>query len=110
MKGVATICQNCCNALSGVDFIAVQYRDALRGLLVKLAVKMPTLKNKNSLTLTDVEALALYETVGDLVERMEPLEMGVGYTLLAEIDKQRSAYVSLMMGNLSREMAQLKQR
>lgn len=100
MKGVATVVENCCNALSGADFVAVQYRDALRGLLLKLAARMPVLKKKNSLTLTDLEALALFEILNDLADRMPPLEMGVSYTILGEIDRQRTSYVSLMVGNL----------
>ena len=107
MKGVATVVQNCCNALSGADFVTVQYRDALRGLMLKLAARMPVLKKKNSLTLTDMEALALFDCLNDLVERMPPLEMGVSYTILAEIDRQRMSYVSLMLGNLRAEMPEL---
>ena len=101
MKGVATLVQNCCNALSGEDFLSVQYRDALGGLLLKLAARVPTLKNKNSLGLTEMESLALYEVLNDLVDKMPPLEMGVGYTVLAEIDRQRSSHVSLMRANLT---------
>ena len=102
MQGIAAVVQNCCNALSGVDFIAVQYRDALTGLMLKLAAKQLTLKKSNRMTLTDLEALALYEIVNDLVDKMPPLEMGVCYTLLGEIDRQRSSYVTLMRGNLAR--------
>lgn len=101
MKGIATVVQNCCNALSGEDFIAVQYRDALAGLLLKLAGKMPTLRNTNRITLTDMEALALYEIMNDLADKMPPLEMGVCYTVLGEIDQQRMSHVSLMKGNLA---------
>ncbi|MBR4787869.1 MAG: hypothetical protein IK013_08380 [Bacteroidales bacterium] len=101
MKGIATVVQNCCNALAGVTFPEVQYRDALSGLLLKLAGKMMTLKQNNRMTLTEVEALALYEVLNDLADRMPPLEMGVSYTVLGEIDKQRMSYVSLMRGNLA---------
>lgn len=100
MKGIATVVQNCCNALSGENFIVVQYRDALSGLLLKLAGKMPTLRNTNRMTLTEMESLALYETLNDLVEKIPPLEMGVSYTVLREIDRQRMSHVSLMRGNL----------
>lgn len=101
MKGMATMVTNCCNALRGVDFIAVQYRDALSGLMLKLAGKMPTLGDTNRMTLTEMEALALWEVVGDLVARMEPMEMAVGITVLDEIGKQCNAKVTLMRGNLS---------
>lgn len=101
-KGVATICQNCCNALAGVTFPEVQYRDALRGLMLRMAAKVPTLKAKgNSLALGEIESLALYTTVGDLVVRFDPFELSVGYWLLAEIDLQRMAYVTLMRANLN---------
>ena len=100
MKGIATVVQNCCNALSGENIIVVQYRDALSGPLLKLAGKMPTLRNTNRMMLTEMESLVLYETLNDLVERMPPLEMGVGYRVLGEIDRQRMSHVSLMRGNL----------
>lgn len=101
MKGIATVVQNCCNALSGENFIVVQYRDALSGLLLKLAGKMPTLRETNRMTLTEVESLALYEIMNDLADKMPPLEMGVCYTVLSEIDRQRMSHVSLMKGNLA---------
>lgn len=100
-KGVATICQNCCNALAGVTFPEVQYRDALRGLMLRMAAKVPTLKAKgNSLTLGETESLALWETVNDLVRGFQPFELSVGYWLLGEIDRQRGQYVTLMKANL----------
>lgn len=100
MRGVATIAQNCCNALSGDTFEAVQYRDALRGLVLKLVGRMPTMKNKNSLTLTEMEALAMHNVLGDLVDMFQPYEMSLGYTILGEMDSQRNTYVGLMKGNL----------
>ena len=100
-KGIATIAQNCCNALAGVSFVEVQYRDALRGLMLRMAAKVPTLKSKgNSLTLGELESLALSVTVDDLVGQMQPFEMSLGYWLLAEVDRQRMAYVTLMRANL----------
>lgn len=106
-KGVATIVKNCCNALAGVTFTEVQYRDALRGLMLKMAGKISTLKGKgNSLTLGEVESLALFETVNDLVREFGPYEMSMGFWLLGEIDRQCMQYVALMKNNLS----QLKQR
>lgn len=100
MKAVATVVKHCCNSLSGIDFGSVQYRDALGGLLLKLAARMLALKAKNSLTLTDLEALALWWTLTGVVQQLPPLEMSVGYTILAEIDLQKSSYVALMRGNL----------
>ena len=100
MKGIATVVKCCCNALSGEEFVAVQYRDALAGLLLKLAARMTQLKNKNSLMLTDMEALALWCTIEGTLGELPPLEMSIGYTLLAEIDLQKSSYVALMKGNL----------
>ena len=103
-KGVATICQNCCNALAGETFVEVQYRDALRGLMLRMAAKVPTLKAKgNSLTLGELESLALFDTVDDLVGRFQPFEMSIGYWLLGEIDRQRGQYVTLMKANLSEQ-------
>ena len=101
-KGVATIAQNCCNALAGETFPEVQYRDALRGLMFRMAAKVPTLKAKgNSLTLGETESLALWETVNDLVRGFQPFELSIGYWLLGEIDRQRMAYVALMRANLN---------
>ena len=103
-KGVATIVRNCCNALAGVSFVEVQYRDALSGLLLKMVGKIPTLKGKgNSLTLGEVESLALWETVGDLVRRFESYEMSLGYWMLGEMDRQRMEHVALMKNNLAEQ-------
>ncbi len=101
-KGVATIAQNCCNALSGVTYPEVQYRDALRALMLRMAAKVPTLKAKgNSLTLGELESLALFTTVGDLVSEFQPFELSLGYWMLAEIDRQRMQYLTLMRANLT---------
>ena len=101
-KGVATIVRNCCNALAGVSFVEVQYRDALSGLLLKMAGKIPTLKGKgNSLTLGEVESLALWETVDNLVRKFEPYEMSLGYWMLGEMDRQCMEHVALMKNNLA---------
>jgi len=101
-KGVATIVQNCCNALRGFQFVEVQYRDVLMGLAMKMASKVPTLKAKgNRLTLGEAESLALWRTVSDLVERMQPFEMGLGYQMLGEMDRQRMEHVNLMRSNLA---------
>lgn len=100
-KGVATIVQNCCNALVGVTLVEVQYRDALRGLLLKMAGKAATLKGKgNSLTLGEAESLALWETLNDLVREMGPYEMSVGLRLIGEMERQCMGYVALMKANL----------
>lgn len=110
-KGVATIAQNCCNALSGVSFEEVQYRDALRGLILKMAAKVPTLRDKNnSLTLGEVESLALWRTVGDLVQQFQPFEMSLGYWMLGEIDMQCGRYVSLMKANLTTQQTNYLRR
>ena len=103
-KGVATIAQNCCNALAGVTFPEVQYRDALRGLVLRMAVKVPTLKAKgNPLTLGELESLALFDTVNDLVGNFQPFELSIGYWMLGEIDRQRGQYVTLMKANLTEQ-------
>lgn len=103
-KGVATISQNCCNALAGETYPEVQYRDALRALMLRMAAKVPTLKAKgNSLTLGELESLALFDTVDDLVGRFQPFEMSIGYWLLGEIDRQRGQYVTLMKANLTEQ-------
>lgn len=103
-KGVATICQNCCNALAGETFPEVQYRDALRALMLRMAAKVPTLKAKgNGLTLGELESLALFDTVNDLVGKFQPFEMSIGYWLLGEIDRQRGQYVTLMKANLTEQ-------
>lgn len=103
-KGVATISQNCCNALAGETYPEVQYRDALRGLVLRMVAKVPTLKAKgNTLTLGDLESLALFDTVNDLVGKFHPFEMSIGYWLLGEIDQQRGQYVTLMKANLTEQ-------
>ena len=99
-KGLATIAQNCCSVIRGEGFAEVQYRDALMGLTLRLAAKVPRLKEKgNGVTLGELESLVLWRTVSDLVEQMQPFEMGLGYMLLGEIDRQRMGYVNLMRSN-----------
>lgn len=88
-RGVATIVQNCCNALRGVDFESVQYRDCLAELLLKLARRMLASGGRGTLTLTDLEALVLHNCLGEAVQLFGPYEMGLGYRLLGEIDRQR---------------------
>lgn len=101
-KGVATIAMNCCNALAGTTFPEVQYRDALWKLQTRIAAKVPTLKKKgNTLTLGEVESLALFEVMGDLVHGFQSYELGLGYWILAEIDRQKQEYVALMRANLT---------
>ncbi len=103
-KGVATIAQNCCNALAGETYPEVQYRDALRGLVLRMAAKVPTLKAKgNPLTLGELESLALFDTVNDLVGNFQPFELSIGYWMLGEIDRQRGQYVTLMKANLTEQ-------
>lgn len=109
MEGFAAIVSGCCNALSGVTLREVQYRDALAGLTLKLAARMPTLKRRNTLALSDIEALVLWDVLNEVVDRMPPLEMAVGYKIIGEIDQQRESYVSLMRGNLYRIQEQQKQ-
>ena len=110
-KGVATIAQNCCNALAGETFPEVQYRDALRGLVLRMAAKVPTLKGKgNGLTLGEMESLALFDTVNDLVGRFQPFELSIGYWLLGEIDLQRGQYVTLMKANCVPAEGEMEQR
>ena len=103
-KGVATIAQNCCNALADETYPEVQYRDALRGLMLRMVAKVPTLKAKgNTLTLGELESLALFDTVNDLVGKFQPFEMSIGYWMLGEIDRQRGQYVTLMKANLTEQ-------
>lgn len=110
-KGVATIAQNCCNALAGETFPEVQYRDALRALMLRMAAKVPTLKAKgNGLTLGELESLALFDTVNDLVGRFQPFELSIGYWLLGEIDLQRGQYVTLMKANCVPAEGEMEQR
>lgn len=107
-KGVATIAQNCCNALSGISFEEVQYRDALRSLVLKMASRVPTLRDRNnSLTLGEMESLALWRTVNDLVMEFQPYEMSLGFWMLGEIDQQRGRYITLMKANLGVQQSYL---
>ena len=89
-KGVATIVQNCCNALGGTDFESVQYRDCLMGMQLKMAGKMLTMGRKTTMTLTDMEALVLHNCIDESLHLYQPYEMGLGYMILAEIDQQKN--------------------
>lgn len=108
-KGVATIAQNCCNALTGETFEAVQYRDVLVSLVLKMAGKVPTLRERNnSLTLGESESLVLWRLLNEKVMEMQPYEMSIGLWMLGEMDRQLGQYIVLMRANLGVEQSYLR--
>lgn len=81
-------------------FRDLQYSDAMRGLVLRMLGKVPTLKREgNRMTLTDMEALALCYGLSMGVESLPPFEMALGYKLLGEIDRQKLAYLGAMRSN-----------
>lgn len=99
-----TVIKNCLNTLTGTDLKSVQYRDALFSLQVKLQSRFWQLKDKNNITLTDMETLSIADMLGNLAAFFSPYEKALAYWILAEIDYQKERHVCLMMGNLSRKM------
>ncbi len=100
-KGVATIAQNCCSVLRGDTFEVVQSRDVLMSLVLRMAAKVPTLRERsNSLTMSEAESMVLWRMVNARVMEFQPYEMGIGLWMLREIDQQLSRYVTLMRANL----------
>ena len=103
-EGFVTVIKNCINTLAGTDIQSVQYRDAHFDLQIKMQSRFWQLKEKNNITLTDIEVLAVADTLGDSAARFFPYEKTLAYYILAEIDYQKERHVCLMIGNLSRKM------
>lgn len=103
-EGFLTVLKNCLNSLTGTDLKSVQYRDALFGLQVKLQGRYLNIKEKNNITLTDMETLSIADMLGNFAAVFPPYEKALAYWILAEIDYQKERHVCLMMGNLSRKM------
>ena len=80
----------CGRAIEGDSFGEVAFRDALTGLGVKMWSRTFELKERrNSLTLTDCEALALWHVFGDLADKMPPYEQGLAARVIMHLDAAR---------------------
>lgn len=101
MKGFLTLVQNLNNAMTGESFVGMMYQDALRGLLLKLAKKMPSMQKQCTLTLTEMETLSVRQVLCDWVDRMMPYEMALGYRILEAMDKQHQERNRLLNANIS---------
>lgn len=100
VRGLGYIVNNGLRAIAVVDLYTLQCSDALYGLQLKLAARLPRLKAKgNRMTLTEVESLALWDVMNDLVEMMQPYEQGLAYRLIAEIERQRMDYLRQLRYN-----------
>lgn len=98
----ATVLKYTLNTITNTDFESIQYSDALTGLLLNLIKKMPLLRPKNSFSLTEIEALALYNLLGNLADRFQPYEKCLIYNILSEIDMQKHLHLSLKRANIVR--------
>lgn len=99
--GVMTIAGNILRAMEGESFEAVQMRDALHGLLLRTQSHLLLLKEEgNRLTLTDLEAYALYGGTAALAEQFLPYERATAYWLLEQIDRQRMDYLRQIRANI----------
>ena len=95
------IAGNILRAMEGEDFEAVQMRDALHGLLLRAQSRLLLLKEcGNRLTLSDLEALALYNGAEALADRFFPYERATALWLLGEIDRQRMDYLRQLRANM----------
>lgn len=97
----ATIVKYVLNSVKKNDFESIQYADALTGLLFNLIKRMTDLKEKNSITLTEIEALALYNLMSGIVDNFKPYEKCIIYKIFEEIDTQKHMHLTLKMKNLS---------
>lgn len=94
------VLQCCLKAIEGTSLLSVQYKDALMNLLMKITMRKPTLKDKNSITLTDMETVAFFVLSGSMVKYLQPYEKSLTYHILAEIERQKDNYITLVNGNL----------
>lgn len=100
-QGVLTIAGNILRLLEGEDFETVQTRDALCGLLLRTRTRLLLLKESgNRLTLSDLEALALYHGAEALADRFYPYERATALWLLGETDRQRMDYLRRIRANV----------
>lgn len=100
-QAMLTIAGNILRALEGEDFETVQARDALCGLLLRTQLRLLLLKDRgNRLTLSDLEAVALYNGATALADRFLPYEHATALWLLEQIDLQRMDYLRRLRANL----------
>lgn len=100
-QGVLTIAVNSLRMIAGEDFRAVQSRDSLQGLLLRSQLRLLLLKDRgNRLSLSDSEALTLYECCACLAGRFMPYERATAYWLLEQIDRQRMDYLRQIKANI----------
>lgn len=100
-QGVITIAGNSLRMIAGETFRAVQMRDALHGLLMRSQMRLLLLKDRgNRLSLSDSEALALYECCASLADRFFPYERATAFWLIEQIDLQRMDYLRRLRANL----------
>ena len=103
-EGFLILIKNCLNAITRTDLKSVQYRDALFDLQTKLQGRYWNIKEKNNITLTDMEVLALSDMLGTLAADFPPYDKALAYHILTEIDFQKERHVCLLLSNLSRKM------
>lgn len=100
VQGLAVIAKCTFDTIEGNGFDDIQYKEALRGLIMKIVCKLPCLKEKNIIVLTDMEALVLWEITPGLTYKLGPFEKSLVYIIINEIDKQCSSHCIIMRGNL----------
>ena len=83
------------------DMESTQRRDALEGLALRMMGAYRRLKGTTTLTLSDMETLALHTALKDDFFDSFPYERALAIRLLDDMERQRLAAESLRMGNLS---------
>lgn len=92
--------RDCYGLLTGEGLEEVLGRESLRRLFLRVAGRMPALKKKNAVTLTDVEVVTLWWTLGVGCAGSGALEEAVGREVLAAIDRERMAAVAAEEANM----------
>ena len=107
-QALLTIAGNILRALEGEDFETVQARDALYGLLHRTHPRLLLLGDSgNRLTLSDIEAWALYNGATALADRFMPYEHATALWLLEQTDLQRMDYLRQIRANMGANSNQL---
>lgn len=81
-------------------FMGIQMRDALYGLTVRMAGRLPTLRReKNRLTLGEGESMALWAVCRLMRGRAAALEAAAIERVMTEMDFQTFAHETLLTAN-----------
>ncbi len=87
MKGFLALVRNLSVMVTDESFMGMMFKDAVSDLFLKIMMRIPKMKGSSSITLTEIETLALKMLLSDCVDKMMPYEQAIGYGILEKLDK-----------------------